>query len=375
MTIDSNAIEGSSSPCRVDLPTGQVNTWLSDALTMRVGVPHRSGSLAFHAFQQGYPAMISASAFWNPAGRCFRYQDASDVHELDFALDSAGFTAMQNWKRKGAQPGIGKIYPWSYEQYVELASVHQPTWWAQPDACCEKEIASSQDEVDYRVNATATMLEGTLRVLWEWQNQLADKIRADGLGGDPAATARVVANTLKPCVPVLQGWTVDDYLRSLDMMMSVWERWTPWLAPPTLIGLGSVCRRNLHDPLHGLYAVLEGLDGRLPAGSSLHLFGVKGQCLSRVKNMDWIASADSMAYDFSARVNARRAGVSNTMDLRTAEMTRWMIRANKNLQGEQVAAVDEGTERVDMLAEEDAGGDIGYDAPQDPIHEAPRHRG
>ncbi len=47
------------------LPMGQVNAQLGDELMVRVGVPHKSGSLAFHAFNQDYPVMVSASAFWN----------------------------------------------------------------------------------------------------------------------------------------------------------------------------------------------------------------------------------------------------------------------------------------------------------------------
>jgi hypothetical protein len=315
---------------RLGMPIEQVNAHLDDEMVMRIGVPHRSGSLAFHAFNEDFPAMISASAFWNRQGQCFRFQDATDVHELDYALDSAGFTAMQGWKKKGTQPGIGGVYPWTYEQYVELASIYRPSWWSQPDCCTEPEISGSQEEIDYRVDLTATMLEGTLRVVDAWQNKLAKDCSAD-----------TVANMVRPPVPILQGWSVDDYLRSLDMLIAVWERWTPWLAMPALIGLGSVCRRTLNHPTHGLYAVLAALEGRLPAGARLHLFGVKGECLSEVKDMPWIASADSMAYDFNSRVVARRAGVSNTMDLRAAEMSRWMAQAGSRMNGGRAPAGDQ----------------------------------
>ena len=39
---------------------------------------------------------------------------------------------------------------------------------------------------------------------------------------------------------------------------------------------------------------------------------------------DWIASVDSMAFDFSARVKARQRGISNSVAHRSEEMTRWM---------------------------------------------------
>ena len=59
------------------------------------------------------------------------------------------------------------------------------------------------------------------------------------------------------------------------------------------------------------------------------LFGVKGPCLDRIKMYDWIASADSMGFDFGARVKARQAGISNTIAHRSAEMTRWMQNAQR----------------------------------------------
>lgn len=205
-------------------------------------------------------------------------------------------------------------------QYIEFATSIGAAWWVQPDLCCEPEIARSQDEIDYRVNATATLLEGTLRIVHQWQAELAK-----------TCSSRVVMNLLTPLVPVIQGWSASDYARSLDLLQ-VWERWTPWFAPPALIGVGSVCRRSPHHPTHGLFAILGALEGRLPPGSRLHLFGVKGNALSSFKMIDYVASADSMAYDFGARVKARKGGASNNIANRSAEMSRWMAAARERLQ-------------------------------------------
>lgn len=298
------------------LPVNQVNAHLGAGMMMRIGIPHRGGSLATHAFDKSYPAMVSASAFWSPKSQSFKIPEMTNLLEVDFALDSAGFTAMKNFQSKGQQPGMANVFPWSYTQYIELASMLSCSWWSQPDMCCEPEIAATQGEVDYRVNATATLLEGTLRIVYAWQNELAKD-----------CPASVIENMVRPPVPVLQGWGADDYMRSLDMLMKVWERWQPWLAAPALIGVGSVCRRNLNHPTHGLYAILAALEPHLPAGSRLHLFGVKGTCLSTLKMLKCVASADSMAYDFSARVKAHQLGKSNTMAHRSEEMTNWMTTA------------------------------------------------
>ena len=298
------------------MPSLQLNAHPGDELVMRIGIPHRGGRLAFHAFQHSYPAMVSASAFWNRRAGRFVIPDYSNIHELDFALDSAGFTVARAWKKAGPQPGLGGIFPWTLAQYMELAHSCGAAWWSQPDLCCEPEIAGSRDEVDFRVRATATFLEASLRQLYAWQSELARNL-----------PARVVANMAWPCVPVIQGWQADDYLRSLDLLMQVWERWQPWVAPPALIGIGSVCRRPLHHPTHGLYAILRALDGRLPAGAKAHLFGVKGAGLAGFKGLPWVASADSMAYDFTERVNAHRRGESNTIEARAQAMSRWMGKA------------------------------------------------
>lgn len=302
------------------MPVRQVNAVLDDEMVMRVGVPHKGGKLAFHAFEHSYPVMVSANAFWRLDTCTFQFPEYTDISELDFALDSAGFTAMKLWQSKGKQAGMAGVFPWTYAQYLEFANLTGCSWYSQPDLCCEPEISTSQAEIDYRINATATLLEGCLRIVYDWQNELAK-----------TCSPSVVANLVRPPVPVLQGWSASDYLRSLEMLLQVWERWEPWLAAPALIGVGSVCRRSLNHPTHGLYAILAALEGQLPAKSRAHLFGVKGACLSHLKMLPWIASADSMAYDFGARVKAHRSGVSNSIEHRSKEMTRWMASAAQRL--------------------------------------------
>jgi hypothetical protein len=287
---------------------------------MRVGIPHKSGKLAAHAFNEGYPAMVSANAFWNARAGEFRFPQYTDLMDIDWALDSAGYTAIKMWQEKGTQVGMAGVFPWTYQQYIELASEARASWYSAPDLCCEPEIASNQTAIDYRLDATATLLYGCLEVIYDWQSQLAIE-----------CSPSIVADVIRPPVPVIQGYSISDYLRSLDQTMEVWNCWADWLAPPALIGLGSVCRRDLNHPKHGLYAILEGLDGNIPAGTKVHLFGVKGECLSRIKMYDWVVGADSMAFDYGARMKAVKAGHSNTMEHRSIEMTHWMEKAKARL--------------------------------------------
>jgi hypothetical protein len=93
------------------MPVQQKNAHVDDGLVVRVGIPHSGGRLAFHAFNEGYPAMVSASAFWNRKTGQFRIPRATDLTEIDFALDSAGFSAMKLFQSKGGQSGIAGVYP------------------------------------------------------------------------------------------------------------------------------------------------------------------------------------------------------------------------------------------------------------------------
>ncbi len=61
------------------------------------------------------------------------------------------------------------------------------------------------------------------------------------------------------------------------------------------------------------------------------MFGVKGSCLSDLKMLNWVASADSMAYDMGARMKALKSGHSNSMRHRSREMTQWMQAAGQRI--------------------------------------------
>lgn len=301
------------------VPDNQINAWPSDELQMRVGIPHRGGKLAIHAFNSGYPVMVSANAFFNHETGQFDIPRYSPLQDLDVALDSAGFVAMMNFKAKGRQNGVGGIYPWSYSQYLTLAYLLRPRWFSSMDLCCEPEATNGGIDTDWRIRATATMFEALLQIIEAWQQEYARDV-----------SASTVENDLRVPVPVLQGWTSSQYAESLDLTMEVWAR-HGWLAPPALMGLGSVCRRDLHHPKHGLFAILDGLESRLPKGTFLHLFGVKGAALDRVKMYPFVASCDSMAYDYGARRRAFASGISNSMEHRSSEMTNWMQAAEARM--------------------------------------------
>jgi len=90
-----------------------------------------------------------------------------------------------------------------------------------------------------------------------------------------------------PFIPVLQGWTRDDYLRHVQMYMEH----DIDLEAENLIGLGSVCRRQASDEVATIATSLHPL--------RLHGFGAKKAAIVQYGSV--LASADSMAWTVGGR--------------------------------------------------------------------------
>jgi len=103
-----------------------------------------------------------------------------------------------------------------------------------------------------------------------------------------------------PFVPVLQGWSWDDYLRCVDLY---YESAGIDLTAEPRVGVGSVCRRQATGEIEAIVHTLASL------GLRLHGFGVKAGGL--VRYADCLASADSLAWSFEARRAAPLAGCSH----------------------------------------------------------------
>lgn len=92
-----------------------------------------------------------------------------------------------------------------------------------------------------------------------------------------------------PIIPVLQGWSLSDYLSCTDM----YARAGVDLGAETVVGLGSVCRRQGTDEASAIVTTLAAL------GLRLHGFGFKTQGLRACGHH--LASADSLAWSYDAR--------------------------------------------------------------------------
>ena len=262
-------------------------------MLIRVGLPESTGLLPRRAAEAGLSVLISAGRLWDGKGGRFRAPGLGIWDLADVSLDSAGFVAMKHWGG----------YPWSVAQYVEMATCAargKPppwSWWSSMDLCCEPEIAGDRRIVEDRVR-------GTARLLGECRAVAADTV-------------------LKPPMPILQGWRPEDYLLSVEMTDAVLGG--DW---PDLVGVGSVCRRQIDGP-SGILAVIRAIDGVLPLHVRLHLFGVKSEAARLLEGNSRIESVDSMAWDFRARKAAHAAGLPSRISDRAEEMIRWSDRQER----------------------------------------------
>jgi hypothetical protein len=107
--------------------------------------------------------------------------------------------------------------------------------------------------------------------------------------------ALIAENTGVYIMPVLQGYTVDDYLQHVAM-------YGDRLRHGAWVGVGSVCKRNANpcEIFDILYAIKQ-----LRPDLLLHGFGLKLTALSSSAIRYLLHTADSMAWSFAARKNGR----------------------------------------------------------------------
>jgi hypothetical protein len=103
----------------------------------------------------------------------------------------------------------------------------------------------------------------------------------------------------QPWMPVLQGWTVNDYHRCVDDYTAAGVD----LAAEPVVGVGSVCRRQGTDEAADIMRTLH------DRGIRLHGFGLSARGIARL--WPWLHSADSMAWSATARRNRITCGRPN----------------------------------------------------------------
>lgn len=196
-------------------------------------------------------------ATWKPAVR-------------DWALDSGGFSEL-------SRHGKWTITEREYVAGVARAEreIGRLLWAAPQDMMCEEgiihggragKVTAPGTGLNARIHQHMTMLNYvTLVNLWP-----------------------EYSDAPCPFIPVLQGWTLGDYLYCWDLYRSAGIDLTQF----PLVGLGSVCRRQNTMRIGIIAGVLADL------GLKLHGFGVKTEGLEIYGKH--LASVDSLSWSYDA---------------------------------------------------------------------------
>lgn len=190
-----------------------------------------------------------------------------------FLMDSAGFTELSDH---------GK-YSFDIEEYLSCIRRFNPDYFVNMDWMCEPTIIQKTGKnVWYHINAT---IENYYQVI---QQATEDEI--------------------KKCIPVIQGWTIQDYLYCIKQ----YEK-NGLIAP--YMGVGSICRRGSTREIAKILSIIK---GELP-DIKLHGFGVKKSVIDLLPN-GILYSIDTAAFMFAQKHNGRWVTSANGIDLALKKM-------------------------------------------------------
>lgn len=169
-------------------------------------------------------------------------------------------------------------YPFSTEQYMNLVCILRPHYYATLDYPCEPEISRRLGMMTNKERIKATVRNARL-----------------------ALDAHPMLGNCSRCVPVIQGYTLDEYKRCIELHADAGTL-------EDYMAVGSMCRRISNKELHEL---IPGIAEYARQGNvtRLHFFGLKlSPNLSDLK--EFIYSRDSaVALDsYDSRLRADRNG-------------------------------------------------------------------
>ncbi len=209
-----------------------------------------------------------------------------------WALDSGGFSEID---KHGRYSYLASEYVWAMRRYD--AEIGRLEWAAPMDWMCEpQQVERTGLSVrEHQERTVANFLE----LCNEWW--LLDDVRT-GIELRIPGYRSQRDPSLCPIMPVIQGWTLADYLRCVDL----YEQAGVHLSDYQIVGVGSVCRRSnttegvrllraLHRELEQRYpGHVDRSGGIYPSGLSLHAFGVTTAVLKRIPGV--VETADSRAW-------------------------------------------------------------------------------
>jgi hypothetical protein len=201
-----------------------------------------------------------------------------------YCIDSGGFSELQ---KHGRWTITAAEYVAEIRRYLSELGPELCKWVAPMDYMCEKIV------IEGGVAPRGARFHGTrgLRGLkpGDPEQDLTTAVRIhQRLTVDNLIELRGLAPEIK-FIPVVQGNRFEDYVVCEQMYLDAGID----LAAEPVVGLGSVCRRQVTDEIKQIVAYFAG------KGYRLHGFGVK--TLGLESYADALVSADSMAWSYTAR--------------------------------------------------------------------------
>lgn len=193
--------------------------------------------------------MLVASSCWKNGRLAVRRPPPGHLHSV--CLDSGGFTAARRWGE----------YPWTVRQYAE---------WAR------------QTAGDYPLDFVAVMDYACERGV----SREVYATNAQRIAATVESAARCLEEPGLPWLPVVQGWTPQEYAACVDL----YRRRGVAL---DYAGLGTMCGRKASDAV----GVLLGLRADFP-GTRYHVFGMGLRVLADDGAASVVRSWDSYAWNW-----------------------------------------------------------------------------
>jgi hypothetical protein len=202
--------------------------------------------------------------------------------QVDWVMDSGGFTELQ-------QHGRWRINAHTYAAEIERISseIGRMVWASPQDWMCEPAVVHGGTFKGVRFAGTG------LSVVEHQARTVGNFLELRALGA--------------PVIAVLQGNTLAEYQACADR----YEAAGVMLAGESVVGLGSVCRREATAEIGEIVAAM------LARGIRCHGFGCKTGALQRYGGL--LESADSMAWS----LGGRRRGTCTHNKSRCANCLHW----------------------------------------------------
>jgi hypothetical protein len=185
-----------------------------------------------------------------------------------WALDSGGFTELQKYGEWQSTP---EEYAYRVRRYHR--QVGNLVWAAPQDWMCEPAMIHGG-----RMGPLTFVGTGLTELEHQWRTI------------DSVHTLRGMLGDEVRIIPVVQGSTVESYLRCVDFYRATGLD----LRDEPIVGVGSVCRRQSMDEAGEILAALHAV-----GVTKLHGFGFKKTGLQRFSHL--LTSADSLAWSIDAR--------------------------------------------------------------------------